>query len=95
MIVTWKGDKIFVELNGVRESLVYYWNKDAFFVFDFNGNCFRTLNTIDLIQKATEQAVDTERILSPMSGMVVSIRATENKKFKKVKNFKFLIFRAT
>jgi len=42
------------------------------------------VNTLDLIEKSLEKAVDTERILSPMSGMVVSIKAKENQKFKKV-----------
>ena len=84
MIVSWKEDKVHVEIGGVKESLVYYCNKDAFFVFDFNGNCFRTVNTLDLLEKSLEKAVDTERILSPMSGMVVSIKAKENQKFKKV-----------
>lgn len=82
--VTWlKENKVSVEISGSVQTLTYYCKDGDFFIFDRIGNCYRSTNALERIERKNEEKVDTERILSPMSGMVVKVRATEGKTFKK------------
>jgi hypothetical protein len=56
-------------------------------VFDREGNCFRTVNNLDEVERTKEAAVDSDSIRAPMPGVVTRVLFKEGDSVKKVSCF--------
>lgn len=49
-----------VSRNGQLVDVEFYEKNGEFFIFDKEGNCYRGVNTYDMIERVKEEIVDTE-----------------------------------
>jgi len=71
-------------LGSDTETFHFYKSAGHTYIFDSENTCFRCENLHNLVERGHSEEAPSDRINSPMSGMVVQIRTKEEQAVKKV-----------
>lgn len=78
------ASEVQIQRDGHQLLVEFYEKNGEFFVFDREGNCFRTINNSDLIERKMDTAVDKDSIRAPMPGVVTRVLVKDGDAVKKV-----------
>lgn len=76
--------KVKLALGTMQKSVEFYQKEGDFFIFDTEGNCFRSVDEYNLIEIDAEEESDGGQIRAPMPGVVVQVNVQDGQEIQKV-----------
>lgn len=68
----------------MQKSVEFYQKEGDFYIFDTEGNCFRSIDEHNLIEVEAEEVSDGDQIRAPMPGVVVQVNVENGQEIQKV-----------